>query len=125
MKKRLAALTAVLVLLAGCGGKSSGEKALIGTWEGQTEMSVLGEGVENPETVTGTVSFTFDEEKNGILELDVGGNYAAISQNFTYTVEKDKLTLQLPDQTMEYTFVLDGDALGLHGRANFDLKRIA
>ena len=132
MKKRLIALAAALLLLVGCGAESAPqdglemeEKGLTGTWEGTTEMSVLGEGVEEPTTVVGTIRFIFEKEENGVMEMDFGTEIPPISQNFTFTAEGNQLTLEMPDQTMVYTFTVKGDDLWLDGRADFDLVRVS
>ena len=123
MKHVTAFLVTLLLALScsACGGGST----LVGSWEGPLELSVLGVGVEEPGTATETIRLTFSEDGTGAMELTSDLPLAEMPyQSFQYTTDAEQLTLTLESgQTMEFTYHLDGDTLGLDGRADLTLTR--
>ena len=121
MKKRLIALTAALLLLAGCGAKEGIE----GVWEQETTVSVLGLGMETPVEEPAVQRFEFRKDGTGVMATEAEG-IPATEVAFGYTLEGDTVTLVQDDggSDMVFTVTLNGDSLKLENpRGNFDLTR--
>ena len=88
----VAALFAI-VLLAGCSSDSSN---LVGEWEDQF----------------GVMSFDFEKDGTYTLESGFGGNEG------NYEVDGENLTLKFNDQTLQFTYSVDGDTLELKGEGD-------
>ena len=115
-------LSAVLLisLLAGCGSQVN----LVGTWETTTEASVLGEGVETPTAVSGTVRFIFREDGSGAMEMDFGSDVPAVSDDFDYTIDGKQLTLNLATRDETFKVKVKKDTLVLDGyQIDWELTR--
>ena len=125
MKKRLIALAAALLLLAGCGAKDS----LEGVWEYEATVNVLGVGIEEPTRRTDIQRFEFREDGTGVITSEFGDDYPNPPDiHFHYTLEGDTLTIVRDDggSDMVFAVTLDGDALKLEkSRGTFDLKRVS
>jgi len=107
----LLSVVLLIGLLAGCGAQSR----LVGTWETSAQASVLGEGVETPTTVSGTVRFIFREDGSGAMETDFGSVVPAASDAFDYTVDGKELTLNLASRVETFAFKVKRDTLVLDG----------
>ena len=115
-------LSAVLLvgLLAGCGSPAN----LVGIWEAPTEASVLGEGVETPATVPGTVRFVFHEDGSGAIEVNLGSDMPTATEAFEYTLDGKQLTLNLASRIETYNVKVKGDTLVLdNSYADWKLTR--
>ena len=117
-----ALLCAVLLLglLGGCGAKNS----IVGEWNAETKLSVLGDDQYDGDT-DAEVTFSFREDGSGSMEMDFPDPLPDPGErSFRYSVEGDKLILAYDNQQKsEFTFVLEGDTLKLDGRASLELKR--
>ncbi len=120
LKKIVSLLLSVILtlcLFTGCGAKSK----LVGTWEEETQASILGIEIN-----TGTVTVTFEKDGTGSMSGELGSTGLSASQNFTYTVEKDQLTMTFESgSTVVYTFVLEKDVLKLDGDNDFNLTKVS
>lgn len=97
-------LFAVLVSLVSC---ASVEKSIVGTW--RTKSNLLG-------LVTDS-TIRFNSDGSGARSTVLG-----IEEAFTYTIDKDKLTITTNTlgikSTVEYTVTIKGDVLTLAGDGN-------
>ena len=119
VKHRKIALLLIAVMLfglvAGCGAQSK----LVGTWEAETQASVLGFDIS-----TGSVSFSFEKDGTGTMSGELGSTGLSSNSDFTYTVEKDQLTLTFESGNTEvFTFVVEKDVLKLDGSTDFELTK--
>ena len=104
-------------LLAGCDAKSK----LVGTWEEEKKASILGIEIN-----TGTVTLSFEKDGTGSLSGELGSTGLGASKNFTYTVEKDQLTLTFDSgKTAVFTFALEKDVLKLDGDTDLELTKVS
>ena len=109
-------------LLAGCSAQSK----LIGTWETQTEVSILGVSIDIPFIDNCTVSFSFEKDGTGSRTSEFGSSLPSISQAYTYSVEDGTLTLTYESgNTEEYTFTVEKDVLILDGRVDLELNKVS
>ena len=124
MKKRLIALTAALLLLAGCGAKDSIE----GVWERETTVNFLGIGVEEPTQQTTTQRFEFREDGTGEIITKFHDDHPAPPDiHFHYTLEDDIVTIVRDDGggDMVFAVTFHDDSLNMENqRGSFDLTRI-
>ena len=114
-------LTAVLLLLLTACGETSG---IIGSWEQQMEISIL--GLEGQTSAASILRFTFREDGTGIQEQIIkDGTHPNASREFTYQLEGDKLTLDYGDGlSEEFSVVMDASTLKLkNDRGEFELVR--
>ena len=123
---KIALLLLITVLLfslvAGCGAQSK----LVGTWEAETEASILGVGIEIPFLSESVISFTFEKDGTGAMSTEMGAAAPTVSRAYTYTVEEDQLTLTYESGSVEeYTFTVEKDVLKLDGRVDLELNKIS
>ena len=122
MKKvRSICLILCLLLLTGCAEPSG----LTGSWEAETQMSVL--GPEKQEEVTGMTRFLFRPDNTGSWCTEIGAGYPEAVREFRYTREDDilLLTFEGEEADTEFAMILSGDSLKLENtRGSFELKRI-
>lgn len=123
LKKFAAVLVLVLLfcLAAGCAGKAD----LTGAWSTPINASVLGVSTDDGTTLTGVLSYSFQEDGTG--EMVVTFNSIPISNDyFQYTVEDDQLVIDCESgTTLIYTFNIKKDTLHLDGRVTLDLQRVS
>ena len=129
MKKKLCLVLAALLVvsLVGCGQ----EPTVVGTWEEEITVSVLGV-TEKEGTYPALLRYTFAEDGSGVREViqDVHPEDPQ-TELFTYSVEGDKLIITVTSTTQgsvpfEYTIKsLTSDSLELYfyGVTN-SLKRV-
>lgn len=118
-----ALLVTFLISLTACGGKTD----IVGTWEQETEIAILGEGIEKATTAASSHRFTFREDGTGIQEHIVAdGSYPNAVREFHWQLEGDTLTLVYAEnQTEEFTAVLSKTSLKLENRrGGYDLTRV-
>ena len=122
--RKIALLLLVSVLLfglvAGCGAQSK----LVGTWEAETETSILGVSIEIPFVSDSVISFSFEKDGTGAMTTQMGST--STSREYTYAVEEDKLTLTYDSGSVEeYTFAVEKDVLKLDGRVDLELNKVS
>ena len=120
LKKTASLLLAVILtlcLFTGCSAKSK----LVGTWEEEKQASIFGIEIN-----TGTVTVSFEKDGTGSLSGELGSTGLSASQDFTYTVEKDQLTMTFESgNTMVFTFTLEKDVLKLDGDTALELTKVS
>ena len=92
MQRIICCILAAVVLfsLPGCSGNGD----IVGIWEQEMEMSILGEGVEEATSVTSLCRFTFREDGSGIQEHIIqDGNHPDAVREFTWQLQEDMVTL--------------------------------
>ena len=123
MKKLLCIVFAVCVLLtvAGCG---RGEKnPVLGAWEAETQISIL--GVSGNQTVDAVYRFEFFGDGTGKSQIDADSNLPDPAGAFTYVLEEDQLVLTFENgMTQTFAVTFGENTMTLEGRANLDLVRV-
>ncbi len=126
MKQRKIACLLIAVMLLGLFAGCSAQSKLVGVWETQTEISILGVSIDLPFIDDCTVSFSFEKDGTGSRTADFGDSFPAVSQAFTYSVEEGKLTLTYESGSVEeYTFTVEKDVLSLDGRVDLELNKVS
>ena len=93
------AIMMVAVLFVGCGGGEGGN-SIVGKWEIKEEA----EGME--------VSMVFNFKSNGDFEMTSEMNGSAlVSEEGTYKVEGDKITMNIDGEESTSSFSIDGNKL--------------
>lgn len=129
MKKRtLFAFVLICVLaMAGCG--QARRNSILGSWEAETEMSILGVSVaddEGAQSVAAIYCFDFFEDGTGASSILADPKYADRIPNtnvdFTYMLDGDKLTITYENGNTEiFTISFLDEKLILNGRASIEL----
>ena len=122
MKKIFVLLLAAALVLTGCGK----EETLVGIWEQEITVSVL--GAQDWTETEGIVRFTFREDGTGAQEqIILDGIHPDAVRDFTWKLEETGLTLFYPKgQTDTFDVTLKDGTLQLkHNRGSFDLTRAA
>lgn len=132
MKKAISFMFVLLFLMAiaGC-GQNRADNSIFGTWEAETEVSILGISVSDDaenQTVDAIYRFEFYEDGTGKSSIIVDEAYADQFPNtnvsFTYALDGDKLTLTHEGGNIQaFTVSFSGDNLILDGRARLELIR--
>ena len=105
MKKAVYFMCVLLLLLSitGCSQKQVNHNAILGSWETETEMSLLGvsESVEENQTIDVIYNFEFREDGTGETGIIVDEQYVGYISNknagFTYILDGDSLELTYED----------------------------
>lgn len=109
----IAALTALF--LFGCAA-SDASKALCGSWETKSAVSVLGEHESSGTEVDAVLTVTFSEDGKGTWAVLPADGHPAASTGFSYTAVQNKLVLTFENgRTEEYGFSVKKDVLSLQG----------
>ena len=122
MKKLVLLILAAALLLAGCGK----EETLVGIWEQEITVSVL--GVEGQTEAESIVRFTFREDGTGTQEqMILDGSHPDAVRDFSWVLEKKTLTLDYGEgQTAVFTAIVEQEVLKLENhRGSYELKRTA
>ena len=122
MKK---AVFAVLLLflfftVAGC---SNGD--IVGVWEAEMEISVL--GLDKADSAASVLRFTFFEDGTGSQEqIIIDGTYPDIIRTFRYELDGSTLTLNYEDlQTEVFSIMFDSTSLQMDSnRINYQLMKV-
>ena len=132
MKKVIFTLSILLFMLgiSGCGENTTDHDAILGSWEAEIQMSVLGISIpagEEPIT-DATYHLEFYEDGTGKSAISVSGEFADhisdIETNFTYSLEGEKLELTHENGSIQSFSVSFSDKmLILDGRAHIELVR--
>lgn len=112
----------LLVSLAGCSANGN----IVGTWEQEMEVSILGEGVELATSAPALCRFTFREDGTGLQEhILQDESYPDAAREFTWQLEGDSLTLEyVENHTEVFSVVLAKTSLKLENRrGSYDLVR--
>jgi len=100
--KRLLCLVLMVILLlsvAGCSGSAD----IVGIWEQEMEISIL--GIEGTGSAMSVARFTFREDGTGIQEHIVAdGSYPNAVREFHWQLEGDTLTLVYAENQTEEIF---------------------
>ena len=122
MKKVLCLVFAVCLLLtvAGCG---QGERnPILGSWEAETQISIL--GVSGNQTVDAVYRFVFNEDGTGESHIVTDVNLPDPAGTFTYTLEEDQLVLTYEGgMTQTFTVTFGENTMTLDGRAHLELVK--
>lgn len=121
----------VLLAMAGCGQNQADHNSILGSWEAETELSILGVSVSDDEenqTADMVYCFEFYEDGAGKSSIIIDEKYAEDIRNmnasFTYILDGDKLELTHEDgNTQVFTVSFSGENLILDGRAHMELVR--
>lgn len=110
----------LLISLAGCSGGGN----IVGTWEREMEISIL--GVEGEATVSSTARFTFREDGTGIqAQILPDGSHPDAVREFSWQLEGDTLVLDYGEnQREEFTASISKSSLKLEShRGSYDLTK--
>ena len=123
MKRLLFCSLLVLFLLSltAC----SGNAGITGDWEQEIEINILGAGETG--TAMAVVRFSFREDGTGTQEHIISdGKYRDVQRDFSYSLDKDILTLDYGENhAEEFTIVLGENSLKLENhRGIHDLIRV-
>ena len=115
----VSAILVLALLLCACGSAAK-EPSLVGTWEGEMEVSILGQAAQDgPVSETATTRLTFREDGTCLWETSLPEPYPSTAQAYNYAVEGDSLTLGIENGREEtIPFSVSGDSLQLGGRFN-------
>ena len=124
MKRSLCILLtlAFLLSLTACGG----EPEITGIWEQEMEISVLGEGVEEPTAAASLLRFNFREDGTGLQQhIMPDDSYPDAVREFSWSLEGDTLTLEYAEgHAEEFSVVLTKTSLKLENpRGSYDLTK--
>lgn len=133
MKKALCFMLVFVSLLAivGCSQNQADRNPILGSWEMETKMSVLGVSIpddEGNQTVDGIYRLEFNEDGTGknsiIIDEKDADRIPNTNVNFTYTQDGNKLEFIREDGNIQvFTVSFSGDKLILDGRARLELIR--
>lgn len=124
MKRRILALISLFFLMTLC--SCAANRDISGVWVQKMEITVLGEGIEEPTSIVSLCRFTFREDGSGLQEhIMVDGSYPDAVREFHYHVKEDTLTLVYAEEHMEEFFVkVNKNSLKLeNSRGSYDLTR--
>ena len=104
----------VLFSLTGCSGNGD----IVGIWEQEMEMSILGEGIDEATSTTSLCRFTFREDGTGVREhIMLAGNHPDAVREFTWQLDGKTLTLDFGGgHTEEFTATWNKTSLKLENR---------
>ena len=130
MKKFIAIILA-LFCLAGCGQNKVDENPILGSWEAESEMSIIGVSILNMEinqTIDMIWCFEFLEDETGkstiIVDEEYGKYIPNMSESFQYKLDGDKLELIYEKgNTQTFTVSFADEKLILDGRTRLELVR--
>ena len=92
MQRIICCILAAVVLfsLTGCSGNGN----IVGIWEQEMEISILGEGIEEATSVASLCRFTFREDGSGIQEhIMQDGKHPDAVREFTWQLQEDMVAL--------------------------------
>ena len=122
MKSLLCGVLVVSLLFALCA--CSGSNSIVGVWEQEMQISILGR--EEATSAASLLRFTFREDGSGLQEhIMADGNYPDAVREFHYHVKDGLLTMvYAEDRIEEFSVQLSKDALNLENkRGSYDLTR--
>ncbi len=129
MRKRVAVLlfAVMMMVLAGCGGKSQADSPVVGDWKLATAetMGVTMDVDEYAELVGGDMSFDISVKSDGTFEMALAGETA----NGNWEYKEPTLTLKSDETvTCEYkddklTMELDEATIGVEGGVTFVFEK--
>ena len=122
MKAMLCSVLVVSLLFALCA--CSGSNSIVGVWEQEIQISILGR--EEATSAASVLRFTFREDGSGLQEhIMPDGSYPDTVLEFHYHVKDDLLTMVYAEDHMEeFSVELSKDALKLENkRGSYDLTR--
>jgi len=98
-------------------------ETIVGTWEGEVSVSILGLENEEGEKIESeqptTVYFVFNDDGTGmygIITPEILSSYESNPLSFTYEIQDNVLLLLFKERSTErYEYVLKGDSLFLSG----------
>ena len=133
MKKMFSVVLVVLSLLsiAACGKNKTEAESLVGAWEAESELSVLGIALpdaDEKQTVDMVYRFEFNEDGTGERQIIVDEKYSKyvqdVNASFNYSYDGDKLELTYDDGTIQaFSVTFSDEKLILDGRARIELSR--
>ncbi len=117
--------------MVGCGQKQTDHDSVLGYWEAETKMSVLGISLPDDEgehTADVIYCFEFYEDGTGKNSIIVDEKYADlisdVNESFTYTLDGEKLEITHENGNIQaFTISFSGENLILDGRAHMELVR--
>ena len=121
----------LLLTFTGCNHKKDDPNPLLGAWEAETELSILGVSTfseESGHTVPAIYRFTFLADGTGtsnivILQND-SDHIPDTSTNFTYTLSENTLEILYEGGNAQtFTVTFSGENLILDGRARIELTK--
>lgn len=124
MQRIICCILAAIVLfsLTGCSGNGD----IVGIWEQEMEMSILGEGIEEATSIASLCRFAFREDGSGIQEhIMQDGKYPNAVREFTWQLQEDMLTLDFGGGHTE-TFTLEWNRTSLkleNSRGTYELLK--
>jgi len=120
--RRFFCLILMMLLLTGC----AASEPIVGSWEEEITISVLGIGQSDAEAAAVT-RFLFRENGSGSWAMAFAdGSHPEAVREFSYSLEEDVLTLTFKqeDHPIQFTMTLTGDSLRLENdRGTFHLIR--
>jgi hypothetical protein len=132
MKKVIFTLSILLFMLgiSGCGENKTDYEPILGSWEAEMQISVLGispPAVEG-QTADATYRLEFYEDgtgKSAIISKEYADHISDIETNFTYSLDGEKLELTHENGSIQsFSVSFSDEKLILDGRAHIELVRI-
>ena len=139
MKKVFCLILALLFLLAitGCNHNRAERNAILGCWETEIDMSVLGLSLSNEEenqTITATYELEFYEDGTGKCSVTFDEASAAqipnlpnisnVNTSLTYTYNGSTLEIKSENENAQtFSVSFSGEKLLLDGRSHLELTR--
>ena len=133
MKKIIFTLSILLFMLgiSGCGENMTDYEPILGSWEAEIQMSVLGITIPASEeqTADATYRLEFYEDGTGKSAIIVSEGYtdhiSDIETTFTYSLDGEKLELTHENgSNQSFSVSFSDELLILDGRAHIELVRI-
>ena len=120
-----------LLTITGCGLTQTDRNSVLGSWEAEIQMSIIGVSVPDDEgnhTADMIYRFEFYEDGTGKSSIIVDEKYTDripnIKESFTYILDGDKLELTHEDGNIQkFTVSFSDENLILDGRAHMELVR--
>ena len=130
--KRLIAFVFVsiyVLAMAGCTQNRANRGTILGSWEAEIEVSLLGVSVADdngPQSVAAIYSFNFFEDGTGERCIIIDEKYTEhlpnANEHFTYILDGDELTLTYENENSEkFTVSFSDEKLILDGRVRLEL----
>ncbi len=120
--RRLICVLLMLLLLTGC----TSSNPIVGTWEAEITVAVLGMDQEGHEA-SAVTRFTFRKDGTGSWGTSItDGSHPETVREFLYTLEENHLILTYQEDiaSTEFIATLNGDMLTLESnRGSFQLTR--